>query len=173
MIGIRATVSLRGGELLQRLERLQAQAPRLVEEAVEFGARIVRLDLLNFLEQEPGPPQYPLRWASEKQRRAFFATNGFGKGIPYRRTGQLAQGWTVTVEQARARTTLTLANPAGAARYVYGPQQQPFHADTGWHEILQRDGERTATVAAFDQRIIDEIEGAYLDIIEDYVRGAS
>ena len=36
---------------------------------------------------------YPVKWDSEKQRRAFFATNGFGKGIPYKRTGQTV--WTV------------------------------------------------------------------------------
>ena len=30
---------------------------------------------------------YPVTWDSERQRRAFFATNGFGNGIPYKRTG--------------------------------------------------------------------------------------
>jgi hypothetical protein len=39
------------------------------------------------------PVQYPIRWDSEKQRRAFFATDGFGHGIPYQRTG--ATKWTI------------------------------------------------------------------------------
>lgn len=30
---------------------------------------------------------YPVTWDSARQRRAFFATNGFGHGIPYERTG--------------------------------------------------------------------------------------
>ena len=34
------------------------------------------------------PISYPVQWDSEKQRRAFFATNGFGHGIPYERTGK-------------------------------------------------------------------------------------
>ena len=41
-------------------------------------------------------PSYPIQWDSEKQRRAFFATKGFGKGIPYRRTGEYQAAWKVT-----------------------------------------------------------------------------
>jgi hypothetical protein len=41
-------------------------------------------------------PSYPIQWDSEKQRKAFFATKGFGKGIPYRRTGDYIAGWKVT-----------------------------------------------------------------------------
>lgn len=45
--------------------------------------------------REPGKPiTYPVQWDSEKQRRAFFATDGFGKGIPYVRTGAYQRGWT-------------------------------------------------------------------------------
>lgn len=33
------------------------------------------------------PIQYPVNWDSEKQRRAFFATDGFGGGIPHQRSG--------------------------------------------------------------------------------------
>ncbi len=41
----------------------------------------------------PGSPvRYPIQWDSERQRRAFFATDGFGSGIPYRRTGA-ATNW--------------------------------------------------------------------------------
>lgn len=47
--------------------------------------------------REPGKPiTYPVQWDSEKQRRAFFATNGFGAGIPYKRTGAYVAGWTKT-----------------------------------------------------------------------------
>ena len=40
------------------------------------------------------PVQYPIRWDSERQRHAFFATNGFGHGIPYKRTSKTV--WTLT-----------------------------------------------------------------------------
>jgi hypothetical protein len=45
----------------------------------------------------PGPVKYPIRWTSERQRRAFFATNGFGRGIPTKRTGDVAR-WGVFVD---------------------------------------------------------------------------
>ena len=52
---------------------------RRVREAVE-GAR----EELSI----PAPePTYPIQWDSERQRRAFFATDGFGRGIPTERTG--------------------------------------------------------------------------------------
>jgi len=44
----------------------------------------------------PGPVKYPIRWTSERQRRAFFATRGFGRGIPTKRTGDVAR-WGVYV----------------------------------------------------------------------------
>jgi hypothetical protein len=44
--------------------------------------------------QEPAPePTYPINWDSPKQRAAFFATNGFGGGIPHVRTGRYVGGW--------------------------------------------------------------------------------
>ena len=49
------------------------------------------------LQQEPGPVSYPIRWTSERQRKAFFATKGFGRGIPYKRTGKLAKAWVVDI----------------------------------------------------------------------------
>jgi len=43
----------------------------------------------------PGDPiTYPVNWDSAKQRRAFFATNGFGGGIPHERSN--IPHWTVT-----------------------------------------------------------------------------
>jgi hypothetical protein len=35
----------------------------------------------------------PYHWTSDKQRKAFFATDGFGGGIPYSRTQTLSRGW--------------------------------------------------------------------------------
>jgi hypothetical protein len=95
------------------------------------------------LQREPGAVKYPIQWTSERQRRAFFATNGFGAGIPYRRTGGLARSWVITNAIQSGRYTITLANTSRAAKFVYGtlnmqslndamrPQQQ-FHPNTGW-----------------------------------------
>jgi hypothetical protein len=80
----------------------------------------------------PPKPNYPLRWKSEKQRRAFFATNGFGKGIPYRRTGELAEGWQTEFVATPAGGEWSVFNNVGYADYVQGLNQQPMHIDTGW-----------------------------------------
>lgn len=45
--------------------------------------------------REPGAPiTYPVNWDSERQRKAYFASNGFGHGIPYVRKGDYERGWT-------------------------------------------------------------------------------
>src|SRR3972149_1043646 len=80
----------------------------------------------------PAPPRYPLRWKSARLRRAYFATRGFGKGIPYKRTGQLGKGWRVVYRPLRRNDgdgSLEITNIAPAARYVVGQDQQPFPAD--------------------------------------------
>jgi hypothetical protein len=38
------------------------------------------------LKEAGKPVTYPIQWDSERQKRAYFATNGFGAGIPYQRT---------------------------------------------------------------------------------------
>ena len=56
------------------------------------------------------PVQYPIRWDSAKQRAAFFATNGFGNGIPYERTGNTV--WTVS-RPYQNEVNLFASHPAG------------------------------------------------------------
>lgn len=72
-----------------------------------------------------------------KQRRKFFATKGFGKGIPYQRTGNLANAWRFDQAVIGDTVLVSLDNPVQSARFVYGDfdnplDQQPFHKDTGW-----------------------------------------
>lgn len=92
--------------------------------------------VLQNLEIIPGPVKYPIEWTSEKQRRAFFATDGFGHGIPYQRTGKLALAWDFEIEENSA----VIRNKAPASPFVYGSLaksnpggfQQRFHINTGW-----------------------------------------
>jgi hypothetical protein len=118
-------------------------------------------ETLQRLQTEPGRPKYPIRWTSERQRRAFFATKGFGRGIPTRRTHALSQAWRVTVniEQVNRIEAYTAAlleyltrfvggtppvvptpdvivsvdNTTDYEQYVTGVNQQGFHQDTGWY----------------------------------------
>jgi len=57
----------------------------------------------------PAPePTYPINWDSEKQRRAFFATDGFGRGIPTERTGAYTEGFKVRRVELRAYALVNL-----------------------------------------------------------------
>lgn len=77
--------------------------------------------------KDPGPVVLPIEWASEKQRRAFFATNGFGAGIPYSRSGDI-HGISFGV----AGNEIRIAYEQRGSNYVIGLKQQPFHKNTGW-----------------------------------------
>ncbi len=73
-------------------------------------------------------PSGPINWDSERQRKAFFASDGFGGGIPTRRTGTYARGWQIERQDNGYRLT----NAAESyARYVggdaFGMSQSGIH----------------------------------------------
>ena len=112
----------------------------------EQTANTIRPQALAALSVMPGPVKYPIAWTSEKQRRAFFATDGFGNGIPYKRTGGLARSWKMVTDTAENAANgefkLQIRNDNKAAKYVFGSLaktnpgkfQQRFHINTGWIE---------------------------------------
>lgn len=83
---------------------------------------------------------YPLRWTSERQRKAFFATDGFGGGIPHRRQSpsQVQRGWRAEYERKPFTGVLIVSNEWDKAPFVIGTRgrtatwQQQFHVDLGW-----------------------------------------
>lgn len=84
---------------------------------------------------DPGPVSIPFVFATDESRRAYFATNGFGKGIPYQRTDNLRTSWRVDLKTTLARDLIVIVNPKKYAKFVYGSpaqRQVPGHANTGW-----------------------------------------
>lgn len=81
------------------------------------------------LSEEGKPIRYPVQWDTERQRRAFFATNGFGAGIPYRRTHATRLGW--QEERVALGTNLRGKHPAGA---VFGLPGSP----STWQSRIHR-----------------------------------
>ncbi len=84
--------------------------------------------------QKPGEPiRYPAKWDSLRQRKAYFASNGFGAGIPYRRTGRHQSGWLIRHNPSPARKTsgYSLVNQSPIAKYIsgdaYGNRQSRIH----------------------------------------------
>lgn len=115
--------------LLRDLDKLQSRQFR-------FRLRVVIGELLrNAIARYPPKPQYPLRWASQKQRFWHKRAAELGEiEVPYRRQFSLQSqrtglGWAVATESD---------NVFVGTRVTYAPyvqsaaKQQPFHADTGW-----------------------------------------
>lgn len=81
-------------------------------------------------------------WTSEKQKFAFFATNGFGGGIPTRRTGEHRNAWIAKTKREGSAFYFIVDNPLPTSKFIYGSLakkrasalrfQQRFHAQTGW-----------------------------------------
>ena len=84
------------------------------------------------------------RWGYySRQKAAFYATRGFGRGIPTQRTGAYNKGWqtrgqyrenigVVTIENVAERISPLSQGEYRYAPYVAGAWQQEFHAITGW-----------------------------------------
>ena len=85
--------------------------------------------------EEGKPITYPVQWDSEKQRRAFFATNGFGGGIPHVRTGAYQRGWTAEPRSFGA-VLFNHTRGAGAIGGTPSGWQSRIHRNR-WNYLLQ------------------------------------
>ena len=101
-------------EVLSSLRQLSGQIMPLTHREIKED-----LDALKDKVSKPGPrPTYPINWDSEKQRRAYFATDGFGGGIPYTRTGRYENAWNLY----RMSVGYMLVNPLPQAVYISGDE---------------------------------------------------
>lgn len=117
-----------------------ANSPKLLETAFNRQVTRLRRRILDTLQEDPGPVVYAnngrLRWKSERQRRAFFASNGFGGGIPSTRSGELQRAYDVRPDKSGSNGgILLITNSDPSAPYVVGDDAQPYHLDTGWPQI--------------------------------------
>lgn len=86
----------------------------------------------------PGPSNSPVEWASEKQRRFYFAQRremGLPPGYTRQSDGmseRLLESWVV---EPYGDMGAILKNSATYAPYVIGDDQQPQHALTGWQKL--------------------------------------
>lgn len=121
----RLSIKVRGELVRMGLQDLSAEIPRV-------GRRQIRT-VLNRIQKRlsvPGKsPTYPIKWDSAKQRRAFFATDGFGRGIPTKRTGEYASGWKIE----SITNGYVLKNDTTYGKYVggdaYGVVHSGIHKD--------------------------------------------
>lgn len=110
-------------EAAQALARLGVEIPAIGQRGVYPIARRI-VDRM----KKPGLPiEYPVSWDSERQRRAFFATDGFGRGIPTGRSGLYEDAW----QMAKLPSGYVVTNDSTPAIYVggdeYGQGQSMIH----------------------------------------------
>jgi hypothetical protein len=125
---------------MQRHIDLLAKSSQLLAQTVlDVGSEYESAILDDLSISPPRDTSTPKDWETPKQMRAYFATDGFGKGIPYRRTGSKPMGWRVEIDQQGNVTTVIIQNIWSAARYVFGNligspagTQQRMHTKTGW-----------------------------------------
>lgn len=137
---------------LQDLQRAYATAPERMRNEFNVIIRYAETYALARLKDYPPRVSYPIRWTSERQRRAFFATRGFGKGIPYRRTGELGNNWRVDRGSTPFGGSLQIINKTPYAKYVQGERQQSFHKDTGW---VNEQDVRLDTAIVLERQLVD------------------
>ncbi len=148
------SIQIRGAKLVRMgLQNLQAEIPAIgaqqIYEAMQRAkARITRYP--------PSPRK--VRWDSERQRAAYFATNGFGGGIPYQRTGTYGKSWRIrrNPRSARVMAGYSLIGDAtqrgrAYAKYVggdaYGTSQSRIHGNR-WAKVRTSVEKETATLPA-------------------------
>ena len=85
------------------------------------------------MREDGKPVTYPVQWDSERQKRAFFATDGFGHGIPYRRKNRYRYGW--KEELTAFGATLRNESPAGAIGGTTSGWQSKIHRGR-WPHLL-------------------------------------
>ena len=100
------------GLVQKRFERLRRKIPIVSRKRMYDAAVAIRHEM-----KQPGAkPEYPIQWDSVKQRKAFFATDGFGRGIPTKRSGETAKGWQVI----RTEAGYDVGNPLAHAKFIAG-----------------------------------------------------
>lgn len=114
MAGINITIRAQGAsEFRKKMEKFRLVYPQETQDEI-----IERLEDAKSELSKPGKTiTYPVNWDSVKQRKAFFASDGFGGGIPYIRTGQSASGWEV---RAVDDMSAALFNDKPQAVYIWG-----------------------------------------------------
>ena len=147
MIKIDVTVDT---DVLDAISEAAKESPRRMNAAYKKRIKRIRQRILDDLREYPGPVKYPFRWKSERQRRAYFATDGFGWGIPYVRTNALKDGWTTHIRDQKDGAVFEVENRAPYAIYVMGDWQQPGHLATGWNSAAE-------IVARYRERATDEL----------------
>lgn len=111
------------------VERVQARLRRLPKSAAGRLLEVAK-DILQRMQVPGQKPTYPIQWASDLQRVAFYASDGFtlppgisrpkgykNKNIPRQRTNEYINGWAI---DKYSETGYMVYNPSPQATFISG-----------------------------------------------------
>jgi len=123
------------GELDKLQKAINSLTGPLLQKFKGRATYYVALALKGLMQKYPGPAHSPVIWASEKQRRWYYATRREA-GLPLRytrRADPMSQRLHAQWGISRGETEATLGNRATYAPYAQSSQYQTAqHAATGW-----------------------------------------
>lgn len=118
------------------------------------------------LRQNAPAPRYPLRWKSERQRRAVMAKLRRNNNLPYRRTGRMIREWEVNVLTDNQGGLVEVSHPWQHIDKVVGggSARQPMFPHWYNADAILLDIEQQAEDAITDTwlLIFDSPEGAFV-----------
>lgn len=131
------TFSVSTDTSLQAILSSMSDSPNY-QRALQLASIATAKDLQFEARPYPGPANSPVEWASDKQRRYYFALRR-AQGLPPNYTRQsdgmserLMESWAVEPYET---TGALLKNSATYAPYVIGESQQIQHELTGWRKL--------------------------------------
>jgi len=110
----RLSIQIKGVKIVRKgLENLKKKIPDVARQRLWNLAVGIRKEM----KVKGAKPTYPIPWDSDRQRKAFFASNGFGRGIPTKRTGEYTKAWkAIKVQEGHYE----VSNPLAHAKYIAG-----------------------------------------------------
>ena len=127
----------------KKITRLQNKMEKYPPYAIKAGMEAVSNYLNDSVLEQMYPPESdaPFQWSSDKQRRAYFASDGFGAGIPYSRTYDLMTQSEFYIEpgsfQGTPYSSIGFRSQVPYAKYVIGPDAIIGHIKRGWKPVNQ------------------------------------
>jgi len=126
----------------QNLRKKIKNVQQIAQKAGRKAFQEIELPMVADLQFTPGAVKKPIDWQTEKQRKAFFATDGFGNGIPTVRNNAMVDAWSVEYKTSGQGWQIVVNNPVDYTRFVVGSLakrvdrarrfQQRMHKATGW-----------------------------------------
>lgn len=129
---VRTTIVITNDRIVQDHSDLLREFPQRTESVLNRTVKRVKNRVTQRFRQEPPRPRFAygqFPWTSRRQQQAFHASNGFGRGIPTRRTHDLSKGWNLVIIPIPDRIPgIGIYNPIKYRKFVTGRYQQRFHA---------------------------------------------